>query len=38
MQGVIKAETKKSNIKFTLDYVMMSHFYENEAEFKKEAK
>jgi hypothetical protein len=35
MQGIIKAETQKSNIRFTLEYMMMSHYYEGEKEFKK---
>ena len=35
---IVKAETKKSNMRFTLDYFMMSHFFDNEKEFKKEAK
>ena len=30
MMGIIKAETKKSTLKFNLDYFMMSHYYENE--------
>ena len=38
MMTIVKAETKKSNMRFTLDYFMMSHFFDNEKEFKKEAK
>jgi protein SEY1 len=29
MMGIVKAETKKSNMRFTLEYFMMSHYYEN---------
>lgn len=29
MMGIIKAETKKSNVRFNLDYFMMSPFYED---------
>ena len=38
MMAIVKAETKKSTLKFSLDYFMMSHFYDNEKEFKKESK
>lgn len=35
---IIKAETQKSTMKFGLEYFMMSHYYDEEKEFKKEAK
>ena len=38
MMGIVKTETQKSTMKFALEYFMMSHFYEDEKEFKKEAK
>ena len=38
MMEIVKAETKKSKMRFVLEYFMMSHFYDNENEFKKEAK
>ena len=38
MMGIVRAETKKSSLKFNLEYFMMSHYYENEQAFKKEAK
>ena len=27
MMGIVKAETKKSNMRFTLEYFMMSPYY-----------
>ena len=38
IMDIVKAETKRSTLKFSIDYFMMSHFYENEDAFKKEAK
>lgn len=38
MMGIVKAETQKSTMKFNLEYFMMSHYYEDEKGFKKEAK
>ena len=28
MLGIIKAESQKSNVKFNLEYLMMSHYFE----------
>jgi hypothetical protein len=37
MQDIIKEETKKSGMRFTLEYFMMSHYFDSEKQFKKEA-
>jgi len=29
MMEIVKTETKKSTLRFSLDYFMMSHFYDN---------
>lgn len=38
MLGIIKAESQKLNVKFNLEYLMMSHYFEAQREFRKEAK
>ncbi len=38
MMGIVKAESRKQNTRFTLDYLMMSHYFDYEKNFKKESK